>query len=104
MEHDNDMICRASEQQAAVAAVIFEKKMSHLELSTSEWSVIEQLKDTLKPFKIATQALSTDAYPTASAVLPLQHVMLSQLTTPDATQRAAIKEMKGRLVFSFYSF
>ncbi|MGH0150253.1 UNVERIFIED_CONTAM: hypothetical protein FKN15_017465 [Acipenser sinensis] len=28
-----DMICRASEQQAAVAAVIFEKKLSHLEFS-----------------------------------------------------------------------
>lgn len=41
-----DMICRASEQQAAMAAVIFEKKMSHLELSTSEWSVVEQLKHT----------------------------------------------------------
>ena len=64
------MICHASAQQAAVAAVIFEKKMSHLELSTSEWSVVEQLKDTLKPFKMATQALSTDAYPTASVVLP----------------------------------
>ncbi|XP_065096779.1 E3 SUMO-protein ligase ZBED1-like [Paramisgurnus dabryanus] len=92
-----DMIGRASKQQAAVAAAIFEKKMSHLELSTSEWSLVEQIKDTLKPFKIATQALSTDAYPTASAILPLQHVMLSQLTAPDATQRA-IKEMKVRMV------
>lgn len=61
--------------------------------------MVEQLKDTLKPFKMVTQALSTDAYPTASVVLPLQHVMLSQLTAPDATQRAAIKEMKGKRVF-----
>ena len=74
------MICRASDQQAAVAAVMFEKKMSHLELSTSEWSGVEQLKDTLTPFKMAIQALSTNACPTASAVLPLQHVMISQLS------------------------
>ncbi|KAG5267534.1 hypothetical protein AALO_G00222820 [Alosa alosa] len=75
--------------------------MSHLELSTLEWTVVEQLKDTLKPFKIATQALSTDAYPTVSAVLPLQHVKLSQLNTPDATQRAAIKEVKAKMIDNF---
>lgn len=55
------MICCTSEQQAAVAAVIFEE-MSHLELSTSGWSMVEQLKDTVKPFEVATQALSTDAH------------------------------------------
>ncbi|XP_037629812.1 E3 SUMO-protein ligase ZBED1-like [Sebastes umbrosus] len=93
-----DMICRASQQQAAVAAVIWEKKLSNLELSTSEWSMVEQLKDTLKPFKVATQALSTDAYPTASAVLPLQHVMIFQLSTPDASHTSAMKEVRGRMV------
>lgn len=38
-----DMICRASEQQAAVSAVIFEKKMSRMELTTSEWSLMEKV-------------------------------------------------------------
>nr|XP_055067976.1 E3 SUMO-protein ligase ZBED1-like [Misgurnus anguillicaudatus] len=74
-----DMICRASEQQAAVAAVIFDKKMSNLELTTTEWRLVEQVRETLKPFKVATQALSTCKYPTSSAVLPLQHVLLSQV-------------------------
>ena len=80
-----NVVCRASAQQAAVAAVVFEKKMSHLELSTSEWSVVEQLKDTLKPFEMATRAFSTDACPTASAVLLLQHVMISQLSSANAS-------------------
>lgn len=96
------MIYCASDQQAAVAAVIFEKKMSHLELSTSEWSMVEQLKDTMKPFKVATQALSTDAFPTASAVLPLQHVMISQLSTANASHKQTTKEVRGRPTFLSY--
>ena len=38
-----DMICRALEQQAPVAAVIFDKKLSNLELSTSEWIQLEKV-------------------------------------------------------------
>ncbi|XP_076581873.1 E3 SUMO-protein ligase ZBED1-like [Chaetodon auriga] len=37
-----DMVCRAAEQQAPVAAVIMEKKLGHLELNTNEWSLMEQ--------------------------------------------------------------
>ncbi|MBN3271704.1 ZBED1 protein, partial [Polyodon spathula] len=47
-----NIICQASEQQAAVATVIFEKKLLHLELTTNEWMVVENICDTLKPFKI----------------------------------------------------
>lgn len=38
-----DMVCRAAEQQAPVAAVIMEKKLGHLELNTNEWSLMEQV-------------------------------------------------------------
>lgn len=77
-----EMVCRASEQQTVVAAVIFAKKLSNLELTTTEYSLVEQTRETLKSFKIATEALSTDKYPTASALLPLQHVLLCQVSTP----------------------
>lgn len=51
------------------------------------------MKDVLKPFKVATEALSTESYPTASAVLPLQYVLLAQLQ-PSTDDQAAVKEMK----------
>lgn len=87
-----------------VAAVIFHKKLSHLELSTAEWPMVEQLQDTLKPFKVATQALSTDTYPMASAVLPLQHVLVSQLSEPGAScARSTIKDVSGGHFFAFIS-
>lgn len=47
----------------------------------------------LKPFKEATQALSTENYPTASEVLPLQYVFLTQLN-PSTDDLAGLKEMK----------
>lgn len=50
----------------------------------------------LKPFKMATEALSTDRYPTASAVLPLKFVLLSQLQ-PSPGGPAALNEMKSKM-------
>ncbi|KAJ8362710.1 hypothetical protein SKAU_G00115410 [Synaphobranchus kaupii] len=93
-----DMVCRAAEQQVPVAAVIMDKKLAHLELSTNEWTVMEKVCDVLKPFKVATEALSTDTYPTASAVLPLQHILVSQLNQPTTDDPNAIKEMKSKIV------
>ena len=54
---------------------------------------VRQVKDVLQPFKVATQALSTEAYPTASAVLPLQYVLLKQLK-PSIDDPAGVKQMK----------
>ncbi|XP_063068811.1 E3 SUMO-protein ligase ZBED1-like [Engraulis encrasicolus] len=88
-----DMICRAADQQAAVAAVIIERKLSKLELSSVEWTLMEKVKDVLRPFKVATEALSTDNFPTASAVLPLQYILLTQLQ-PSADDPAAVRDMK----------
>nr|XP_033502658.1 uncharacterized protein ajm1 isoform X2 [Epinephelus lanceolatus] len=40
----HDMICRALEQQAPVAAIILEKKLANLELSAQEWSQLEKVQ------------------------------------------------------------
>nr|XP_055036325.1 uncharacterized protein LOC129423854 isoform X1 [Misgurnus anguillicaudatus] len=57
------------------------------------------VQEVLKPFKVATEALSTDKYPTASAVLPLIHVLLAQLKrTPDEPEPPALSEMKIKIV------
>ena len=57
-----------------------------------------QVQEILKPFKVATEALSTDAYPTASAVLPIIHVLLAQLKrTPREEEPPALLEMKAKI-------
>ena len=40
-----DMICQAAGQQATVAAVIMENKLSRLELSSVEWTLMEKVSD-----------------------------------------------------------
>lgn len=59
------------------------------------------MQEVLKPFKVATEALSSEKYPTASAVLPLIHVLLAQLNkpTPDEPgEPPALSEMKTKIV------
>ena len=92
-----DMVCRAAEQQAPVAAVIMEKRLSHLELSTNEWRIMEKVGQVLEPFKKATAALSTDQFPTGSAVLPLKYLFLSKLLLPSPDDPPAIQEMKTKI-------
>ena len=57
------------------------------------------MQEVLKPFKVATEALSTDKYPTVSAVLPLKHVLLAQLKrTPGEPEPPALSEMKTKII------
>ena len=44
------MMERLLEQQAALAAVLIERKTRHLMLDCAEWAIIEQLVDVLKLF------------------------------------------------------
>ncbi|CAK6984745.1 zinc finger BED domain-containing protein 1-like, partial [Scomber scombrus] len=50
----------------------------------------------LKPFKVATEALSTDRFPTASAVLPLKYVLMSHLQ-PSTGDLQALNDMKTKI-------
>ena len=66
------MIIRLCEQQPAIAAVLNRRHdILHLECSSQEWRVLEDLADLLSPFKQATEYLSGEKYPTISAVGPL---------------------------------
>lgn len=59
-----------------------------------------QVQQVLKPFKVATEALSADKYPTTSAVLPLKHALLTQLNkrTPGKPEPPAVSEMKTKII------
>ncbi|KAK5853479.1 hypothetical protein PBY51_014626 [Eleginops maclovinus] len=59
-------------------------------------STYDMVRAVLKPFKTATEALSTDRFPTASAVLPLKYVLLSHLK-PSIGDSAALNDMKTKI-------
>ena len=66
------MILWLCEQQPAIAAVLRRRRdLLHLECSPSEWRILEDVAELLKPFKVATEYLSGEKYPTISALGPL---------------------------------
>ena len=69
-----DMIERVSEQHLAISAVLLQRRdLVHYEISPTEWRTIQDIVQVLRPFKIATQHLSGEKYPTISALGPLLH-------------------------------
>jgi len=66
----HDMIKRACEQQSAVAAVFQRRRdLTHLELSSSEWRLLEDVAEVLEPYKDVTTYLNSESYPT-TYILP----------------------------------
>ena len=57
---------------------------------------MEKVGEVLEPFKKATAALSTDKFPTGSAVLPLKY-LFSKILLPSPDDPPAIKEMKTKI-------
>ena len=92
-----DMIKRVCEQQAAIAAVLLPKRtLSHLELSSDEWGLLQDVAEVLEPFKDATVFLSGDSYPTTSVLGPLFN-QIKLVTTIVDSDSTAVKEFKGAL-------
>ena len=68
------MLSRFIEQQQTVCAVLLEDGGDHVLMpSSTEFTVIEELVDILKPFNDVTEILSGDLYPTLGIVQPVFH-------------------------------
>ena len=66
-QHMIHMIKRACEQQPAIAAVLYRRRdLTHLELSSSEWRLLEDVSEELEPYKDVTTYLISESYPTIS--------------------------------------
>jgi hypothetical protein len=55
----------------SVQFLLQRRDLMHLEISPSEWHILQDMIEVLRPFKIATQHLSGEKYPTISALNPL---------------------------------
>lgn len=85
------MIVRLCEQQAAVGAVLHSRRdLLDLEHSPSEWRILEVLVNVLEQFKDATTYLSSESYPTISALGPLLSQMKEAVQVSN-TDSEAIK-------------
>jgi len=77
----HDMIKRACEQEPAKAAVFQRRRdLTHLELSSSEWRLLEDVAEVLEQCKDVTAYLSSESYPTIFSLGPLYHAIKDKLS------------------------
>ena len=93
----HDMVKRACEQQPAIAAVLHKRRdLTHLEVNYTEWRLLEDVAEVLEPYKDATTYLSSESYPTISALGPLYKAIQDKLA-PNDEDSAAIQRFKRLL-------
>ena len=91
------MIKRACEQQPAIVAVLHRRRdLTHLEISSGEWRILEDIADLLEPYKDATTYLSSESYPTISALGPLFNEIRSKVISSDGDS-TAVRQFKNAL-------
>ena len=92
------MLTRFIEQQQAVCAVLLEDGGDRVLMpSATEFSVIEELVDILKPFNDATEILSGDLYPTIGIVQPVFHRFLSEILAAKSEDNDVVKKIKDAI-------
>jgi len=75
------MIKRTCEQQSAIAAVFQRRRdLAHLELSSSEWRLLEDVAEVLESYKDVITYLSTESYPTISSLGSLYSAIKDKLS------------------------
>lgn len=91
------MITSVCEQQLPISSVLLHRRdLLHLEISSQEWRILEDIVELLQPFKIATQHLSGEKYPTISAVGPLLSEIKKRIAI-DNNDSNPVKEFKRAL-------
>ena len=93
-----EMLARCTEQHQAVCAVLLEDGGDRILMpSSSEFAVIEELVDILKPFNDATKILSGDLYPTLGIVQPVFNQFLSEVLPSKPGDRDIVKKIKDAI-------
>jgi len=87
-------IKRACEQEPAIAAVF--QRRRYLELSSSEWRLLEDVAEVLETYKDVTTYLSSESYPTISSPGPLYHAIKDKLS-PTNDDSPAVQSFKRLL-------
>lgn len=79
-----DMMERLLEQRMAVSAALHADKRStsaSLDLTSNDWEILEGLIPILKPYKLATEAISGEKYVSSSLVIPCILQLISETNT-----------------------
>jgi len=94
------MVDRLIEQRSSITAVLNNRTItssqiaSGLEIAERDWRFLEELRDCLKPFGLATKIMSSESSPTASIVQPLIHSIRENFLKLNSDDSNSLREFK----------
>ena len=103
------MFERLMELRSAIYAVLHDKKYTKpnecetLELSTKTWHLMEELLPVLKPLVDATEALSSERYPSVSCYIPMIVGLIKYNLAPKENDSELIDTFKVKVIFGLRS-
>jgi len=101
------MVDRLIEQRSSITAVLNNRAItssqiaSGLEIAEKDWRFLEELRDCLKPFELATKIMSSENSPTASIVQPLIYSIRENFLQLNADDSASLREFKTTIKKDF---
>ena len=103
------MFERLMELRSAIYAVLHDKKYTKpneceaLELSTKTWHLMEELLPVLKPLVDATEALSSERYPSVSCIIPMIVGLIKYNLAPKENDSELIETFKVKVIVGLRS-
>lgn len=94
------MLKRLQELRTVVYALLHDPKIikpahcQNFEITDAQWQIIEDIIPVLEPFVTATEALSSEAYPSASCVLPMLLRLIQNNLTAKPSDPEIVKTFK----------
>ncbi|XP_060880997.1 uncharacterized protein LOC132952656 [Metopolophium dirhodum] len=101
------MVDRLIEQRSSITAVLNNRTItssqiaSGLEIAERDWRFLEELRDCLKPFELATKIMSSESSPTASIVQPLIHSIRENFLKVNSGDSNPLREFKSTVKKDF---
>lgn len=101
------MVDRLIEQRSSITAVLNNRAItssqiaSGLEIAERDWLFLEELRDCLKPFELATKIMSSESSPTASIVQPLIYSIRENFLQLKSDDSSPLREFKSTVKKDF---
>lgn len=103
------MFDRLVHLRAAIYAILHDRKYTKpadcqtFEISNDTWNLIETLLPTLKPMVDATEALSTETYPSVSCIIPMIMGLIRNDLAPNVDDIEVIETFKVKAIVGLRS-
>ena len=98
------MLDRLLVLRSALYSVLHDRKVTKasdceiFEITNNQWKIIEELVPALRPLADSTEALSSEAYPSASCILPMLHYLRTVVLVEGENDSPIVTQFKAKVL------